>query len=1356
MSADENKILDSLKRVTIELRGARERLRALEARENEPIAVVGMACRYPGGVNSPEDLWRLVAAGEDGISPFPEDRGWDLERLYDPDPDSPGTTYARAGGFVADATGFDAGFFGIPPLQAQAMDPQLRLLLEAAWESFESAGIDPAAVRGSRTGIYAGVMYDDYGIGVPPEAQAGALPQSGGTGGSVVSGGLAYGFDLKGPALSIDTACSSSLVAMHLAAQALRAGECELALAGGVTVLSTPLVFTAMSSYRGLSADGRCRSFAAAADGTGFSEGVGMLLLERLSDAERNGHRPLALIRGSAANQDGTSNGPTAPNGPAQERVIRQALASAGLGPAEVDALEAHGTATALGDPIEAGAILATYGQGRGEAGPLALGSIKSNIGHTQAAAGVAGVIKMAMAMRHGVLPPTLHVDAPTPHVDWSAGEVELLTEARAWERGERPRRAAVSSFGLSGTNAHLILEEPPAPDPTASEDTAPPAPDAADAAEPEPAAASLPWLLSARSDAALRAGAERLRARLLADPELGDDAAIAASLYRGRPRHELRAAVAGGDREQRLAGLAAIAAGGEDDDEVRAFAAAGPVHGDGGAPVFLFPGQGGQWRSMAVELLETSPAFAAAIDACEQALEPHLEWSLGAVLRRREGAAELERIDVVQPALFSMMVALAALWRRAGVEPAAVVGHSQGEIAAVHIAGGLSLDDAAALVARRSAVLAQGRGSGAMALVAAAPDDLSARLPDWEGLVSLAGVNGPASIVLSGPDAGIDEVLARCAEAGIWTRRIPAALGAGHSPVIDRFREQLLDAAAGIAPRPGTVPFYSSVAAGPLDPATLDAEYWFRNARETVRFGPTVAAVLAQGHRRFVEVSPNPTLMVALDEAFAHELGEDAAGASFTPTLRRGRGGAAGFALALGSAWANGVAVDWEAVLPTAPPVALPTYPFQRRHHWLYGPGLPAADRGGMTAAAPAAAPAAAGFADRVEAAAPEQRPRLALDLVLGELATVLGYESPAALDPQRPFLELGFDSITALQYRNRLNRAAGLRLAVSVALEHPTPAALAAHLLAETVADDPIRDGGEGDTLELLLRNALESGRGGEFAQLLSALASFRPSFADPAAAGEPRAIHLSTGDGPPLVCVPSIVPNGGPHEYAKLARSLGEGQAVTALHWPGFAAMEPLPASAAVAVEMQVAAIERAHPGEPVVLAGHSTGGALAYAVAQRLRQLGRPLAGVAMIDSYHPSQIAFATSEDPETRAVGLAVLAQLAGGESGLALDDTRLTATVAYLRLLAEVEAEPLDRPVLLLAAAEPLVDDPGAAAWKPLWEVPHSLVEAPGNHLTILDAHVDSTAAALAEWLAATVAGTGETAVQTGEGVRR
>ncbi|MFC3965746.1 type I polyketide synthase, partial [Nocardia jiangsuensis] len=880
---------------------------------DEPLALVGMACRLPGGVASPEQFWRLIAEGGDAIGGFPEDRGWDLDALYDPDPETAGTTYARDGGFLHDAGRFDAGFFGISPREALAMDPQQRLLLETGWEALENAGIDPKSLRGSDTGVFAGASYHDYATrldAVPPEVE-GYLGT--GNAGSVVSGRLAYVLGLEGPALTVDTACSSSLVALHLAGQALRRGECSMALAGGVTVMSTPEMFVEFSRQRGLAADGRCKSFAGAADGTGWGEGVGVVVLERLSDAQAKGHRVLAVLRGSAVNQDGASNGLTAPNGPSQQRVIRQALAAAGLTTADVDVVEAHGTGTALGDPIEAQALLATYGRDR--VAPLWLGSVKSNIGHTQAAAGVAGVIKMVLALRHRVLPATLHVDEPTPHVDWASGAVELLTAARAWPDGDRPRRAAVSSFGISGTNAHLVLEQ--APDEVVPEHPA-------DAGEP------VAWVVSGRGRDAVAAQAGRLAEWLREHPESGT-AEVARSLLGTRSLFEDRAVVVGDERAALLAGLDAAAAG---------VPHPGVLTGSAGAAsgvVFVFPGQGGQWAGMGRELLATTPVFAERMAECEAALEPWVEWSLRAVIE--SGDAELlAGVDVVQPVLWALMVSLAAVWEARGVRPAAVIGHSQGEIAAAVVAGALSLADGARVVAVRSAALRALGGTGAMLSVALPVERLT-----LDERVSVAAVNGPAAVVLSGPADAL-----RQAEAGldaeVRTRWLPVDY-ASHSPAVQVLRDELAGALAGIAPQAGRVPVYSTVTAEVLDTTAMDAGYWYENLRGTVAFHAAVTAAIGAGHTTFLEVSPHPVLVAPLQET----LDDLPGGGVVTGSLRRDQPERLQLLTAAARLFVTGTPIDVATGAADGRYVPLPTYAFRHQRYWLESTDAGGGDAGSL-----------------------------------------------------------------------------------------------------------------------------------------------------------------------------------------------------------------------------------------------------------------------------------------------------------------------------------------------------------------------------------------------------------------------
>ncbi|MGW9598704.1 type I polyketide synthase [Streptomyces albidoflavus] len=904
--ANDEKLLDHLKWMTGQLRQAKRRLQDQDDRAHEPVAVIGTGCRLPGGADTPEALWELAATARDAVGPLPEDRGWDLAALLDPDPDKPGTVHARAGGFLDGADRFDASLFGISPREALAVDPQQRLLLETAWEAVERAGIDPAALHATPTGVFVGTSNQDYAtlLGTDRATEGHRLT---GNATSVASGRIAFTLGLEGPAVTVDTACSSSLVALHLAVQSLRRGECDLALAGGATVMATPGVFVEFSRQGGLAADGRCKAFADGADGTGWAEGAGMILVQRLSDALRDGHEVLAVVRGSAVNQDGASSGLTAPNGPAQQRVIRQALADARLDASDVDAVEAHGTGTRLGDPIEAQALLATYGQGRDADRPLWLGSLKSNIGHTQAAAGVAGVIKMVEALRHGVLPQTLHADEPTAHVDWSAGAVRLLTEPRTWPgTADRPRRAGVSSFGMSGTNAHVVLEQAPRPEPAADQPAA-------------PTPGVVPWVLSGKSPEALRAQATRLLTALPDEPATD----IGHSLATTRTAWEHRAVVVGASREALVEGLSAVAEG---------RSAAGVVEGVAGEPgriAFVFPGQGSQWQGMALELLDSSPVFAARMAECGEALSAYTDWSLDDALY---GRVDVERVDVVQPLLFAVMVSLAAVWEDWGVRPSAVIGHSQGEIAAACVAGALSLEDAARVVALRSRAIVALAGKGGMVSVPLPVERVREELAGYEGRVSVAAVNGPASVVVSGDVQGLDELLARWTEAGVRARRI-AVDYASHSAHVEELHAELLDVLAPIEPKAGRIPVYSTVTGEVEDGSGFDAAYWFTNLRQTVEFETATRNLLRDGYGVFVEASPHPVVSLGVQETIEDS---DSAPDAFTVgSLRRDDGGLDRLLTSLAELHVRGVAPDWAKVFPDARRVSLPTYAFQHERYW-------------------------------------------------------------------------------------------------------------------------------------------------------------------------------------------------------------------------------------------------------------------------------------------------------------------------------------------------------------------------------------------------------------------------------------
>ncbi|WP_442789137.1 type I polyketide synthase [Kitasatospora sp. NBC_01302] len=1291
----DTRMVDALRASLKETERLREQNRKLTATLREPIAIVGMSCRYPGGVASPQQLWELVTEGGDGITPFPTDRGWDAD-LYDPQPGLTGRSYTAEGGFLHEAGAFDAGFFGISPREALLMDPQQRLLLEGSWEALEGAGIDPLSLRGSRTGVFAGVMYHDY---------FGAFGS-----GSIVSGRVAYTLGLEGPTLSIDTACSSSLVALHLAAQSLRGGESTLALAGGVTVMASPGTFVEFSRQRGLSPDGRCKAFAEGADGTGFAEGVGVLVLERLSDARRNGHQVLAVVRGSAVNQDGASNGITAPNGPAQQRVIRQALASARLSAADVDVVEAHGTGTTLGDPIEAQALLATYGQDRSEDRPLWLGSVKSNIGHTQAAAGVAGVIKMVQAMRHGVLPRTLHVDEPSSKVDWSAGEVKLLTDAQPWPEVERPRRAGISSFGISGTNAHVILEQAPAPAQEQAEQQADP-----DAAPPMAL-----WPLSARTPQALSAQGERLRAFAADRPEL-EAGAVARSLGTERAVFEHRAAVLGPDRDGLLDGLGVLAASESSPSVLRGRARTGVK------TAFLFTGQGAQRLGMGAELRAHYPVFDEVFD--------ELNEQLGVGTAEVLFGTDPDRVDrtlYAQTGLFAFEVALFRLVESWGVVPDFLAGHSIGEVVAAHLAGVLSLADACRLVAARGRLMQALPAGGAMVAVQAGEAEV---LPLLTEGVGIAAVNGPRSVVVSGVEA---EVL-RVAESFGKSRRLKVS-HAFHSPLMEPMLAEFREVVSGLSYGRARVPVVSNLTGALATEELADPEYWVRHVRETVRFEDGIRTLAGAGVTRFVELGPDAVLTGLAGKSAR------APGTVFVPLGRRLGSESATLLTGLAKLYVDGLSPDWQAVFPGSGRAALPTYAFQHQRYWLAADvplTVGALDTPDQQASEAQAQAQAVPLRARLAGIGESEQQELLVELVRAQSAAILGHSSGEAIEPEVGFLEAGMDSVSGTELRIALSAATGLALSAGVVFDHRTPADLAAHLRTELAHAGPgaaentadAEDAGDAaadlESISGLLRRAATEGRMMKGMALLDAVAEILPAFSSAAELerlAEP--VRLAQGEqGPKLICFPSPMALGGAHQYARFASHFRGRREVVVPPVPGFGPGEALPRSVDAAVEVFVEGVLAAAAGEPFVLLGYSSGGQFAHATAEVLEKAGTPAAGVVLLDTYLPD----GEGQDELWPQMFRGMLDR----ESSFGrFSAARLAAMSRYSDLIVDCLPGALSAPVLFVRPAQSFTDAPGTEEWRASWSGEHLLKEVPGTHFTILEESAPAAAEAVDAWL--------------------
>lgn len=1335
MTKTEHKLRYYLERALTELESFRKK-------EAEPIAIIGMACRYPGEVNTPEELWQLIMSQTDAISDFPTNRGWDPERLFDADPQVPGKSYNIRGGFLHQGDQFDADFFNITPREAISMDPQQRVLLEVVYESIERGRIDPATLQGSITGVFIGNMYSDYGarmMQTPNELeghlQIGSAP-------SMSSGRIAYALGLSGTAITIDTACSSSLVAIHLACQSLRQNECNLALAGGVTIMSTPWAFTEFSRQQGLSPDGRCKSFSADADGVSWSEGAGMLLLERLSDAIKNGRNILATIRGSAVNQDGKSQGLTAPNGLAQQRVIRQALQNARLSAADIAVVEAHGTGTRLGDPIEAEAILATYGLEHSAKNPLYLGSVKSNIGHTQAAAGVTGVIKMILAMQNQTLPPTLHAQTPSSHIDWSSGALQLLTSPVDWPTEELPRRAAISAFGLSGTNAHLILEEAPRqpfphPATTGTLDNG-----------------QLPFLFSARSQPALFAQARKIAHLLKQKEDLSlNDLAYSLAVSRTLFRHQ--AVIIADDRKKLLASLEALAQS-RSAPEMWLSERKRP-----GKLVMLFTGQGSQYTGMGETLYRHYPIFRQTFDDLCQILDPLLDLPASTSLRdvifsssSPGSAGLLNQTAFTQPALFVLEVALFRLMASSGIQPDLLLGHSIGEVAAAHIAGVFSQEDACRLTAARGRLMQERPAGGVMIAIQANEAEILEHLIGYEQRVSIAALNGPASTVISGDEDIAANIAATFAQSGRRITRLTVS-HAFHSPHMAGMQEALRTAINSITFHAPQIPIVSNLT-GQLVTAQqiCNADYWIEHVRAPVRFSEGIRAAERYGNRSspitFIEIGPQAVLTgmapgsLQPDKLKAH---------AFIAPLSRGSQDTDELMNALALLHSRSFPVNWSVAYKPYRThlIDLPTYPFQRQRYWLDGP------RPGNEPSAPLSHSTPAFSDEHAEAEnssvvadlsglTDEQRRAVLTDSVNSGIAKIMHLESSHVLDPDRSLQEIGLDSMMAVILRQRLMAVTHLELSPTLLFDYPTPDALISYLYQQTgqavagkrldlvapgsqlpTTTEPTPEPGTLSQQVARAFNARQFEHGQQLLDIIGVMAR-RLTHDSLPLKGSP-AVKLATGpDQPELYCVAPFLPMG-VFEYTDFAAQFQQQRNVWVLPNPGFAAEQRLPGHIGQVLNYYQYAIAQSSNHHPFVLVGHSGGGMLAHLLAAHLESQGiRPVALV-LIDSYPPGSMT------PEFRR---SLMLSLGSLWSTMPPADQQMIASAWYQQLLACQTLPPVSAPAMLIRCRDPLpaLQTSVGQIWQTQWPNAAITVDVPGDHFSIIHQHSDITAAQIRQWL--------------------
>lgn len=1337
MTETESKLRHYLERTLIELENTR-------LKRKEPIAIIGIGCRFPGGVNTPNELWELIMSQTDAITDFPSNRGWDIKHLFDSNPNTLGKSYSTKGGFLHQSDLFDADFFNITPLEALSMDPQQRLLLEVAFESIEHARIDPLSLQDTATGVFIGNMYSDYGarmMRIPNELeghlQIGSAP-------SISSGRIAYALGLGSAAVTIDTACSSSLVALHMACQSLRQNECNFALAGGVTIMSTPWAFIEFSRQQGLSPSGRCKSFSADADGVSWAEGVGIIMLERLSDAKKNNHRVLAVIRGSAVNQDGKSQGLTAPNGVAQQRVIRQALKSANLSAADIDVVEAHGTGTRLGDPIEAEALLAVYGQEHTKEQPLYLGSVKSNIGHTQAAAGVTGVIKMILAMQNQMLPPTLHAQTPSPHIDWSSGTLQLLTQPVDWLSKSSPRRAAISAFGLSGTNAHLILEE------------APELPSAQTGILGN--GQLLPFLFSAKNQSALCSQAEKIITLLNNDPNLSlNDLAYSLAVSRSHFRHQ--AVILSDVREDLLTSLQALTQG---HPLPATLVSEKKSHGK---LVMLFTGQGSQYVGMGEALYQHYSIFSQTFDSLCETLSPLLDLPKNISLKDvtfslppKGSPSLLDQTAFTQPALFILEVALFRLLESLDIKPDIVLGHSIGEVVAAHIAGVFSQQDACRLIAARGRLMQAQPSGGVMIAIQASEAEVLEQLDGLEHQVSIAALNGPMSIVISGDKNIALTIAEHFTQQGRRTTQL-AVSHAFHSPHMEGMQDEFHQIIGNITFNAPQIPIISNLT-GKLvtEQQICQADYWVKHVRAPVRFSEGIHVAESYDNMSdnitFLEIGPHAILTSMASQCLQLDaLKTD----TFIAPIIRGSQDNDELMNALAMLHNRSFSINWSAVFEPyqVKLIDLPTYSFQRQRYWLDAPTetnnivQPLSFSSSATNESPIIENNFIISALSLQSV--EERQSYLADMVNNCIAKVMHLENTQLIMADRSLQEMGLDSMMISALRLRLATITGLDLPPTLLFDYPTPKTLTNYLHYQITQANSVNNHHSSSDeknkniqpfelkifsnqkqyplLSQLVSQAFCAQQFEHGKQLLDAIGHMAQRFTHESFPLEENvAIKLASGlNKPSLYCIAPYLPMGA-FEYADFASHFQQQRNVWVLPNPGFSVGQTLPCNIEQVLKYYQNAIQQSSNNQPFVLVGHSGGGLLAHALTSYLEFQGLYPAGLILIDSYPTG------SMNPEFQKALMLYLGKL---WSTMPPADEQMIASAWYQRLLEGQQFPDIITPMLSIRCQDPLPSlKPSGDDWKTQWPQKVTTIDVSGDHFSMIHQQSNILTTQIQQWL--------------------